>query len=51
MLKCKECGSTDVEFKGWKSQLNGEFYPDEGGGVDDNWCNDCQMHTELIERG
>ena len=50
MLKCSNCGSTDVEIRGWQSQQDGTFYPMEDSKIDDNWCNDCQMHTELVEK-
>ena len=42
---CAECGSNDVEIKGFVHQLNGTIsYPDQ---IDqqDTWCLSCEENT------
>ena len=52
---CSECGGTNVQSKAWV-ELNPliDKCPDidwslgELNNSDDNWCNDCRQHVEII---
>ena len=45
MIKCSECGSTNVEARAWVNCNTLEFidWCDDG----ENWCDDCQEYTEV----
>lgn len=48
MLRCAECGSTDVQTKMWVNPNTNEIDGNVSDGeTDDNWCKICQIHVKL----
>ena len=49
MLVCEDCGSSDVETKMWVNPNTDELKDScSDGESDDNYCNNCQSHPNLI---
>jgi hypothetical protein len=51
-LVCTKCGGTNIQVKVWVDANDHTKVKSmtEGGGDDDNWCEDCEEHTGQIER-
>lgn len=51
MLICKKCKGINVQVKAWVD-ANTLKYKDicNEGDKEDNWCEDCLDHIELIEK-
>lgn len=49
MLKCKECGGTNIHVKVWVDANTNEYKNsvNDDGDEDDNWCEDCKVHTQF----
>ena len=46
--RCTECKGKNVEIRAWVNPNDlKQIDFIEDGGNDDNWCNDCDDHTEL----
>ena len=44
---CSECGSDNVETRQWLN-LKTDRAESISNDVEDNWCNECQEHVELL---
>ncbi len=50
-LVCSECGETNIQVKVWVNANNHkEPKGATEGDIADNWCEDCQEHTEHVTR-
>lgn len=49
-LVCKKCGGKNIGVKVWIDP-NTDIVLDtcSDGEIEDNWCNDCEIHDEFIE--
>jgi ribosomal protein L44E len=50
-LVCAKCGGTNIQVKAWvNANDHKQFISCTEAGTDDNWCDDCEEHTEHVER-
>ena len=51
VIRCKACGSTDVQIATWVNPNTKAIFDDFGSWdeLDTKWCNDCEDHTPLEE--
>ena len=48
MLKCEQCGGTNVQCLAWVDANTNEYKGDFTQESQDQWCEDCQDHVNLI---
>jgi len=51
LLVCQECGNTNISIKHWidpNTNIIGDTCSD--GEKEDNWCDDCQKHINIITK-
>lgn len=44
---CSECGSENVQIRGWFNPNTQKVVESCAFEAEDNWCEDCEKHVEL----
>lgn len=47
-MRCRECGSIDVQYAAWLDTNTGEYRGIISGETADLWCESCQSHTHQV---
>lgn len=50
VIVCDECNSSNVETLCWVNANSNKVISSGGNETEDNWCNECAAHTNLIEQ-
>lgn len=48
ILRCEECGSTNVQMQGWVDPNNGYQYIGDCEDDKSNWCDECESHVRIV---